>query len=74
MMSLIYLLFLAFMLFIAYFLKVGDQPVNDLLPREEYEDYLERVNKGARNHILICVVTIIAALVPIVDSFLDKVR
>lgn len=46
---------------------------NELLPHEEFDETLERINYCSRIHILYCIIIIISALVPIIDSFLETV-
>lgn len=72
-MAFIYLLVLAFLLCLAYTVKGGNRPPGDKLPREELEETLKKVNYSTRVHFLICGVTIVAALLPIIDSLLKTV-
>ncbi len=72
-MSFIYLLFLGFFLVMAFALKGGNRPANNKVSREQFDDTLKKVNYSSRVHLFLCLVTIIAALVPIIDSFLDTV-
>ena len=72
-MILFYLLFYAFMVFIATMVLGGHTPTSKLLPREAFDETLKRMNSDSRNHILVCIIIIISALVPIIDSFLETV-
>lgn len=47
--------------------------MNKLLPREKFDETLKGMNSSSRNHILVCIIIFISALVPIIDSFLETV-
>ena len=70
---LIYLLFYAFMIFMAFGLLQTQTPTKDKLPREDFDKALEGMNQANRNHFILCAIILISALVPIIDSFLDTV-
>ena len=72
-MMLIYLLFYAFMVLVAYAVKSGNKQKRTRMPREVFDKQFREMNSRSRNHIFICIIIIISTLVPIIDSFLGTV-
>ena len=72
-MMLIYLLYYAFMVAIAFAVKGGKSQIRTRMPREVFDKKLREKNSSSRNHIIMCVIIIISTLVPIIDSFLGTV-
>lgn len=70
---LFFLLFYAFMMAIAFSVKKGNTPVVDKWPRDKFDDTLKDMNSDAKKHVIVCVIIMISALVPIIDSFLGTV-